>query len=111
MQASKHTTVHTCTHKHSYTCTHKYTQVMNSVTSYMIIEDDSTVVDRSGFQIEDGINSISIGGGLVLTDGDSVNSPVTVDTVVVEIINGSYVEQLFFSANHSSIEVSKQSDS
>ena len=79
---------------------------MNSASFYLITEDDSTMFIGSGLQMDDNINYISVGGGLVLTDDDSVNSPVTVDTVVVEIISGSPVEQLFFGINNSAIQVS-----
>ena len=53
------------------------------------------------------VNSIGIGGGLMLMDDDSVNSQVYVDRVVVEISDGSSVERLYFSETHPSVQVSE----
>ena len=89
-------------------------QVINSVPTYTINETFSLFGSGSGQDMSLGpeveVNSIGIGGGLMLIDSDSVNSQVYVDRVVVVISDGSSVERLYFNESHPSIQVSKLVD-
>ncbi len=91
-----------------------YSQVMNSVGSYTLIESPFPLTDPPLMSSGSGSgqpinlfspsnNSVTIGGGLMLGDADSVNSPVYVEGLRAEILYGSPVEQLFFGLSHPNI--------
>ncbi len=79
---------------------------MNSVGSYTLIESPVSLTDPpsdSDQPFTPSSNSVTIGGGLMLGDADSVNSPVYVEGLRAEILYGSPVEQLFFVISHPNI--------
>ncbi len=82
---------------------------MNSVGSYTLIESPVPLIDPplmssdSDQPFTPSSNFVTIGGGLMLSDADSVNSPVYVEGLRAEILYGSPVEQLFFVISHPNI--------
>ena len=52
-------------------------------------------IDLSPLSVSEG-DSIDIGSGLVLSDVDSNNSMVYIDRILIEVVDGSPVERLYF---------------